>query len=108
MNRIVYILGITVFTITFLFSSSWAQDLMDDVQTIQTFVENEDEPADWLAISKAIQRLGDKKENTSKGLLIQILKRDKKVYIAKGCPVPGVMSPLDIIKSTLCRDHCLF
>lgn len=99
MCRIVYSFGVTVFTVIFLFSFSWAQEIEDDVQTLRIFVYNEDEPANWLEISGAIQRLGKKREIAGKDLLLKILKRSKRVNIAKGSPIPGIMSPLDIIKT---------
>jgi hypothetical protein len=83
---------------------AWAMDHNDsrqvaEMQIVGSFLENNEGPVNWVTIYQAIYRLGKKRNDSSKGLLAKILKQDRDLTLIQGVRLPGVMSPLDMIKA---------
>ncbi len=66
------------------------------VVSVSRFLQDTEAPVDYTEVSRAILLLGP----GSEGLLVQVLKREKAVKVTEGVRLPGVMSPLDMLKAT--------
>lgn len=70
---------------------------------IEKWLQNPSIEIDWLELREAISKLGNSKElneiSYAKNILYQILKVKTDINIAEGCPLPGLMSPLNMVKS---------
>jgi hypothetical protein len=71
-------------------------DRQPDIGAVTSFLRDIDKPVDYMELSRSISLLGP----GSKDMLIEVLKREKPVEVMERYGLPGVMSPLDVLKAT--------
>ena len=66
---------------------------------VRVVVEEPDTTVDWVSVYRAILRLKELRNPQCAPLLAQLLAREKPLQIVEGSPLPGVMPPLEMLKS---------
>jgi hypothetical protein len=70
-----------------------------EMQIVGDLLTNSDEPLDWVTVCRAVFLLGEKNDENSKRLLAAVLKQETPPKLLEGSRLPGVMSPLDMLKA---------
>ncbi len=93
---------VVLLTITLIIPVSYAADeatAAGPMNQIASFLENSQQPVDWLTLKRAIEKLGALQAKESKPLLIEVLQHKEALNLAPGVALPGVMSPLNMLKA---------
>ncbi len=70
-----------------------------EMQTLSGFLRDGDIPVNWVTVYRSISALGNERNRNGKKMLAELLKRDKEVKLIEGTQLPGVMSPLNMLKA---------
>ena len=85
------------------FHGAWAVEGESELQAVRSFLENfskdRNHPADWLSLRRAIDRLGDLRIGECEDSMARILELTGDLRLKEDSPLPGVMSPMDMLKA---------
>ena len=66
---------------------------------VRVVVQDPEATVDWVSVYQALLKLKELGNPKCAPLLAQLLAREKPLHIAEGSPLPGVMPPLEMLKS---------
>jgi hypothetical protein len=69
------------------------------MEKVKGVVEDPKATVDWVSVYRAILRLKELGNPKCAPLLARLLARERALQIAEGSPLPGVMPPLEMLKS---------
>jgi hypothetical protein len=69
------------------------------MEKVRVVVEDSEAAVDWVSVYRAILKLKELEDPRCAPLLAQLLARERPLQIVEGSPLPGVMPPLEMLKS---------
>jgi HEAT repeat protein len=69
------------------------------MEKVRVVVEDPEATVDWVSVYRAILRLKELDDPRCAPLLARLLARERALQIVEGSPLPGVMPPLEMLKS---------
>lgn len=70
-----------------------------NMNEIRDVVNNQEKDTDWETIYKATLALKELKDRRAEDVFLKILERKEPIRLSKDSDIPGIMSPLNILKA---------